>query len=94
MQTSFRATSYLFLKEGNSWCYEFTIEYGADGKREQKKKRGFKTEIEVQQALTEAMNAHSYVYTKKWFANWTKLLSNNMCDQTATKGPFSPNSNI
>lgn len=44
-------------KDGNSWYYVFTIGKGADGRRIQKKKRGFKTKKEAEKALAEAINA-------------------------------------
>lgn len=43
-------------KEGNSWYYVFSLENEVNGKRKQKKKRGFKTKKEAQKALAEAIN--------------------------------------
>lgn len=44
-------------KDGSSWYYIFYLEKDVNGKRRQKKKRGFKTKKEAQQALIEAINA-------------------------------------
>ena len=44
-------------REGNSWYYVFSLGKDSNGKRKQKKKRGFKTKKDAQKALTEAMNS-------------------------------------
>ncbi|MEH7445189.1 site-specific integrase [Bacillus sp. JJ1122] len=44
-------------KEGNSWYYVFYLEKDLQGKRKQKKKRGFKTKKEAQIALAETINS-------------------------------------
>ncbi|WP_280770078.1 tyrosine-type recombinase/integrase [Salipaludibacillus daqingensis] len=45
-------------KEGNSWYYVFSLK-DSNGKRKQKKKRGFKTKKAAQQALTESLNSYN-----------------------------------
>ncbi len=71
-------------KEGNSWYYQFTVGYSADGKRKQKKKRGFKTKKEeAQQALTGALNAvntgtyiePSTTLYKEYLDDWFTILA-------------------
>jgi integrase len=66
-------------KEGNNWYYVFYLDKDETGKRKQKKKRGFKTKKEAQNALAEAINAvnkGSYIepvnirygdYLEQWF---------------------------
>jgi integrase len=44
-------------KDGTSWYYVIELGKGLDGKRKQKKKRGFKTKKEAQKALNEAIHA-------------------------------------
>jgi len=73
-------------KEGNSWYYVFYLEKDVNGKRRQKKKRGFKTKKEAQKALTEAINAinkGTYVepssilykdYLEDWFSTKQKTI--------------------
>ncbi|WP_242272077.1 site-specific integrase [Bacillus cereus group sp. BfR-BA-01310] len=78
-------------KEGNSWYYQFTIGYSADGKRKQKKKRGYKTKKEAQQALTEALNAvntGTYIEPstslyKEYLDDWFTTKKNSIGIQTA-----------
>jgi integrase len=76
-------------KEGSTWYYVFG--YYDNGKRRQKKKRGFKTKKEAEKALVEALNAlnnQSYVEPsnltyKEFLQDWFKTKKNNIGVQTA-----------
>ncbi|MBM7702850.1 tyrosine-type recombinase/integrase [Metabacillus iocasae] len=77
-------------KEGKSWYYVFTLGYKADGKRQQKKKRGFKTKKEAQQALAEAINTvntgsyiePSTILYKDYLDDWFLTKQNSIGVQT------------
>lgn len=77
-------------KDGSSWYYVFYLEKDANGKRRQKKKRGFKTKKEAQQALTEAINAvnkgtyiePSNILYKDYLEEWFSTKKNSVGIQT------------
>ncbi|CAM3807621.1 tyrosine-type recombinase/integrase [Aeromicrobium ponti] len=55
-------------KDKSSWYYVIEMGKGIDGKRKQKKKRGFKTKKEAQKALTEKLhelNSGTYIEPRK-----------------------------
>ncbi|MGM0841374.1 MAG: tyrosine-type recombinase/integrase [Bacillota bacterium] len=69
-------------KEGSSWYYVFYLGKDANGKRRQKKKRGFKTQIEAEKALIEALNE----VNKGTYIEPSKILYKDFLDQwLATK---------
>lgn len=78
-------------KEGTSWYYVFYLEKDANGKRRQKKKRGFKTKKEAQKALNEAINAiNKGIYVepsnalyKDYLEQWFTTKKNSIGIQTA-----------
>lgn len=78
-------------KEGNSWYYVFYLEKDINGKRKQKKKRGFKTKREAQHALAEALNAinkgtyiePSNILYKDYLTEWFSIKQNSIGIQTA-----------
>ncbi|MGU3394057.1 tyrosine-type recombinase/integrase [Priestia sp. D51] len=78
-------------KDVNSWYYVFYLEKDANGKRRQKKKRGFKTKKEAQRALNEAINAMnkgtyiepSNLLYKDYLEQWFSTKKNSIGIQTA-----------
>lgn len=78
-------------KEGKSWYYVFSLDNDANGKRKQKKKRGFKTKKEAQKALAEAindLNKGTYIEPsntkyKNYLDQWFNTKQNTIGIQTA-----------
>jgi integrase len=77
-------------KEGSTWYYVFYLDKDSDGKRKQKKKRGFRTKKEAQKALTEAINAiNKGVYVepskllyKEYLVQWFNTKKNSIGSQS------------
>jgi site-specific recombinase XerC len=77
-------------KEGSSWYYVFYLDKDVNGKRRQKKKRGFKTKKEAERALTEAINAinkgvyiePSNILFKDYLEQWLKTKKNSISTQS------------
>lgn len=77
-------------KEGSSWYYVFYLEKDENGKRRQKKKRGFTTKKDAEKALTEAINEvnkgtylePSKVLYKEYLDQWLMTKKNNISAQS------------
>jgi integrase len=78
-------------KDGSSWYYILELGYGSNGKRKQKKKRGFKTKKEAQAALVTAENEllkgtyiePSKVLYRDYLHDWMKDKRHSISSQTA-----------
>jgi hypothetical protein len=89
-------------KGGNTWYYIFDAGKDTNGKRKQKRKRGFKTKKEAQIALNEAMNSvYKGIYIepslclyKDYLYEWFETKKNTIGIQTAKVYIYNINSRI